>query len=48
MYMGKGERFPRRGGYCGGPSNAGLGFVYSIHTRGVDGAGYGGRSRSLD
>ena len=48
VYMGKGERFPRRGGYSYNPSSAGLGCVDSVNSRGNGGAGYGGRSRSLD
>ena len=46
MYMGKGERFPRRGGNYNNTSNAGLGYVNSNNTRGDDNANYGGRSRS--
>ena len=47
VYMGKGERFPRRGGSYGYPSGAGLGSVYSFYPRGDEYAIYGGRSRSL-
>ena len=47
LYIGKGERFPRRGGSCGGTSSAGLGCVSGNGERGDENAGYGGRSRSL-
>ena len=42
------ERFPRRGGYYGGTSNAGLGYVISGYPRGSENPGYGCRPRSLD
>ena len=48
VYMGKGERFPRRGGRYNSASSAGLRCVDSSNTRGNDSANYGGRSRSLD
>ena len=48
VYMGKGERFPRRGGIYFDTSSAGLGYVLSNSTRGDAYAAYGGRSRSLD
>ena len=41
------ERFPRRGGACGNGGFAGLGFVYSNHTRGYTYPLYGCRPRSL-
>ena len=47
VYMGQGERFPRRGGSYFNPSSAGLGYVSSSVTRGDENASYGGRSRSL-
>ena len=39
-------RFPRRGGYYRGASNAGLGYVNGNNERGNENANYGGRSRS--
>lgn len=47
LYIGKGERFPRRGGSYYATSNAGLGCVYGDFERGGELAYYGGRSRSL-
>ena len=44
----KGERFPRRGGYCISSSNAGLGSVHSAADRGSASANYGARPRSLN
>ena len=43
-----GERFPRRGGYYGNSSNAGLGYVFANYERGYTGTYYGCRPRSLD
>ena len=43
-----GERFPRRGGYFSYTSDAGLGCVYAAYERGLTGAGFGSRPRSLD
>ena len=43
-----GERFPRRGGYYGNPSGAGLGYVYASDERGNAGTSFGCRPRSLD
>ena len=42
------ERFPRRGGFCGSASYAGLGFVHSNAPRGVASTNFGCRPRSLD
>ena len=47
VYMGQGERFPRRGGVYSDTGSAGLGYVLSNNPRGDVSAYYGGRSRSL-
>lgn len=47
LYIGKGERFPRRGGNYHDPGGAGLGYVNGYDERGGEYAYYGGRSRSL-
>lgn len=44
----KGERFPRRGGYCSNSGGAGLGCVNSNHDRGLTFTYYGARPRSLN
>lgn len=47
IHMTAAERFPRRGGYYGYTSNAGLGCVSALDERGNANASYGCRPRSL-